>query len=40
MRNELILKPSNCGGCQGFIIPKRQIALDYDKQYRIFIEEV
>lgn len=40
MKKELILIPSSQGGCQIFIIPKRQLTLDYKKQYRLFIEEV
>jgi len=40
MRKELILKPVNSGGCQTFIIPKRQLELDFVKQYRVIVEEV
>lgn len=40
MRKELILAPSHIGDSQIFIIPKRQLVLDYGKQYRIFIEEI
>ena len=40
MRKEFILMPSTAGDSQAFIIPKRQLILNYDKQYRIIIEEI
>jgi len=42
MRKELILIPSHQGDSQIFIIPKKQMILNYEdkKQYRVFIEEI
>jgi len=40
MKTELILIPSESGGCQIFRIPKKQMELHDGKQYRLFIEEI
>ena len=40
MRKEFILMPVHRGDCQTFTIPKKQYELDFEKQYRVIIEEV
>jgi len=40
LMKEFILLPVNIGDCQGFIIPKKHIKLDFKKQYRVMLEEV
>jgi len=40
MRKEFILKPSHQGDAQIFLIPKKHTILNYEKRYRVIIEEV
>jgi len=41
MNKEFILMPVTVGDCsQAFIIPKRQMRLNFQKQYRLKVEEV
>lgn len=38
--SELILKPCYISASKAFVIPKRLMDIDVDKNYRLIIEEV
>jgi len=40
MRKEFILMPVHRGDSQTFTIPKKQFTLNFEKQYRVIVEEV